>query len=220
MLDHNHIGTEHLLLGLIHDGQGVAARVLESLGIPLDHTRAQIEEIVGRGDRAPTGHIPFTPRAKKVLELALREALQLGHDYIGTEHLLLGMVREGEGVAAQALVHQGATLNEVRQRVLEVLGSREPGEVSHPGGFVPEGVLGGSGVRWRTRLRTPRTPPPPPPADWPSCPRCASDLRESAAYRSIPVEERGGGDERAVLFVFCVRCGAALGAIAGSEDPA
>ena len=104
MLNHNYIGTEHILLGLIHEGEGVAAKALESMGISLDAVRAQVEEIIGQGQQAPSGHIPFTPRAKKVLELSLREALQLGHNYIGTEHILLGLIREGEGVAAQVLV--------------------------------------------------------------------------------------------------------------------
>src|SRR3989440_511155 len=106
MLNHNYIGTEHILLGLIHEGEGVAAKALESLGISLDAVRQQVEEIIGQGQQAPSGHIPFTPRAKKVLELSLREALQLGHNYIGTEHILLGLIREGEGVAAQVLVSE------------------------------------------------------------------------------------------------------------------
>ena len=121
LLDHNYIGTEHILLGLIHEGDGVAARVLESLGISLTDVRAEVEEVVGHGSKAPSGHIPFTPRAKKVLELSLREALQLGHNYIGTEHILLGLIREGEGVAAQILVNLGADLSGARQRVIELL---------------------------------------------------------------------------------------------------
>jgi hypothetical protein len=120
-LDHNYIGTEHILLGLIHEGGGVAARALESLGIDLDAVRFQVEEIIGRGEATPTGHIPFTPRAKKVLELALREARQLGHDYIGTEHILLGMIREGEGVAAQVLEKLGADLGSVRFATIDLL---------------------------------------------------------------------------------------------------
>src|SRR6266540_1925589 len=107
-LNHSYIGTEHLLLGLIREGDGVAAQALTGLGISRHTVRAQVEEIIGRGASAPTGHIPFTPRAKKVLELSLREARQLGHSYIGTEHILLGLVREGEGVAAQVLVKLGA----------------------------------------------------------------------------------------------------------------
>src|SRR5258707_14300417 len=121
MLNHNYIGTEHILLGLIHEGEGVAAKALESVGISLEAVRQQVEEIIGQGQQAPSGHIPFTPRAKKVLELSLREALQLGHDYIGTEHILLGLIREGEGVAAQVLVRLGADLNWVRQQVIQLL---------------------------------------------------------------------------------------------------
>ncbi|MDI2098467.1 ATP-dependent Clp protease ATP-binding subunit [Ruicaihuangia caeni] len=121
MLNHNYIGTEHILLGLIHEGEGVAAKALESLGISLDSVREQVQDIIGQGQQQPTGHIPFTPRAKKVLELSLREALQLGHNYIGTEHILLGLIREGEGVAAQVLVKLGADLNKVRQQVIQLL---------------------------------------------------------------------------------------------------
>ena len=130
MLNHNYIGTEHILLGLIHEGEGVAAKALQSLGISLEAVRQQVEEIIGQGQQAPSGHIPFTPRAKKVLELSLREALQLGHNYIGTEHILLGLIREGEGVAAQVLVKLGADLNRMRQQVIQLLhgyqGSRDP----------------------------------------------------------------------------------------------
>jgi ATP-dependent Clp protease ATP-binding subunit ClpC len=127
-LDHNYIGTEHILLGLYREGEGVAAKALESLGISLDAVRQQVEEIIGRGQQAPSGHIPFTPRAKKVLELSLRESLQLGHDYIGTEHILLGLVREGGGVAAQILVKLGADLNRVRQQVIQLLHGRQEEE--------------------------------------------------------------------------------------------
>lgn len=121
MLNHNYIGTEHILLGLIHEGEGVAAKSLEALNVSLESVRQQVEEIIGQGQQAPSGHIPFTPRAKKVLELSLREALQLGHNYIGTEHILLGLIREGEGVAAQVLVKLGADLNRVRQQVIQLL---------------------------------------------------------------------------------------------------
>ena len=121
LLNHNYIGTEHILLGLIHEGEGVAAKALESLGISLEGVRSQVEELIGQGGNSPSGHIPFTPRAKKVLELSLREALQLGHNYIGTEHILLGLIREGEGVAAQVLVKLGADLSRVRQQVIQLL---------------------------------------------------------------------------------------------------
>lgn len=121
ILKHNYIGTEHILLGLIHEGEGVAAKALDSLGISLGGVRSQVEDIIGQGQQAPSGHIPFTPRAKKVLELSLREALQLGHNYIGTEHILLGLIREGEGVASQVLVKLGAELDRVRRAVIEIL---------------------------------------------------------------------------------------------------
>jgi ATP-dependent Clp protease ATP-binding subunit ClpC len=121
MLNHNYIGTEHLLLGLIHEGEGVAARALESLGVSLETVRLQVEEIIGQGQQAPSGHIPFTPRAKKVIELAGREAIDLGHNYIGTEHLLLGLIREGDGVAAQTLAKLGVDLHGVRLKVVELL---------------------------------------------------------------------------------------------------
>ena len=121
LLNHNYIGTEHILLGLIHEGEGVAAKALESLGISLESVRGQVEDIIGQGGSSPSGHIPFTPRAKKVLELSLREALQLGHNYIGTEHILLGLIREGEGVAAQVLVKLGADLARVREQVIQLL---------------------------------------------------------------------------------------------------
>jgi ATP-dependent Clp protease ATP-binding subunit ClpC len=134
MLNHNYIGTEHILLGLIHEGEGVAAKALESLGISLEGVRAQVEEIIGQGQQAPSGHIPFTPRAKKVLELSLREALQLGHNYIGTEHILLGLIREGEGVAAQVLVKLGADLNRVRQQVIQLLSGYQGKEAVSSGG--------------------------------------------------------------------------------------
>src|SRR5215213_648008 len=139
LLNHNYIGTEHILLGLIHEGEGVAAKALESLGISLEAVRAQVEEIIGHGGTAPSGHIPFTPRAKKVLELSLREALQLGHNYIGTEHILLGLIREGEGVAAQVLVKLGADLNRVRQLLSGYQGKEPASTVPQEG--TPSGSL-------------------------------------------------------------------------------
>ena len=135
LLNHSYIGTEHILLGLIHEGEGVAAKALESLSISLEAVRSQVEEIIGQGGSSPSGHIPFTPRAKKVLELSLREALQLGHNYIGTEHILLGLIREGEGVAAQVLVKLGADLSRVRQQVIQLLsGYQGPGGSGQGGG--------------------------------------------------------------------------------------
>src|SRR6186713_3152700 len=140
MLNHNYIGTEHILLGLIHEGEGVAAKALESLNISLDAVREQVQDIIGQGQQQPTGHIPFTPRAKKVLELSLREALQLGHNYIGTEHILLGLIREGEGVAAQVLVKLGADLNRVRQQVLQLLSGYQGKETAAAEGGRSEGT--------------------------------------------------------------------------------
>src|SRR6202162_234100 len=133
MLNHNYIGTEHILLGLIHEGEGVAAKALESLGISLEAVRQQVEEIIGQGQQAPSGHIPFTARAKQVLELAHRESVQLGHNYIGTEHILLGLIREGDGVAAQVLFKLGADLNRVRQQVVQLLHGYQGKEPSPSG---------------------------------------------------------------------------------------
>jgi ATP-dependent Clp protease ATP-binding subunit ClpC len=126
MLNHNYIGTEHILLGLIHEGEGVGAKTLELLGISLDAVRQQAEEIIGRGQQAPSGRIPFTPQAMTVLELSRSEAVQLGHNWIGTEHILLGLIREGDGVAAQVLVKLGADLNLVRQQVIQLVSGQQP----------------------------------------------------------------------------------------------
>jgi ATP-dependent Clp protease ATP-binding subunit ClpA len=142
MLGHDYIGTEHILLGLIREGEGVAARALESLGISLEAVRQQVEEIIGQGQGPQQGHIPFTPRAKKVLELSLREAQQLAHNYIGTEHILLGLIAEGEGVAAQVLVKLGADLNRVRQQVIQLLRGyqgKEPASSGEAPGGLPRG---------------------------------------------------------------------------------
>jgi Clp amino terminal domain, pathogenicity island component len=154
LLNHDYIGTEHILLGLIHEGEGVAARALTALGISLEAVRAQVEEIIGQGERPPGGHIPFTPRAKKVLELSLREALALGHNYIGTEHILLGLIREGQGVAAQVLVKLGADHDRVRQQVIQLLAGYVGGDLPEPASLgqprlgqpVTAGIAGGPGV--------------------------------------------------------------------------
>jgi ATP-dependent Clp protease ATP-binding subunit ClpC len=132
LLDHNYIGTEHLLLGLLQEGHGVAAQALAVLGVSLAEVRGRVEEIIGRGTGQQPGHLPFTPRAKKVLELSFREALKLGHDYIGTEHILLGIVREGEGVAAQVLAALGAGEDQIREKVTEVLGRSAGRAGEHP----------------------------------------------------------------------------------------
>lgn len=143
-LNHNYIGTEHILLGLIQEGEGVAAKALESMGISLDAVRTEVKDIIGTGGHPPSGYIPFTPRAKKVLELALREALQLGHKYIGTEHILLGLIREGEGVAAQVLVKLGADLSRVRQQVIQLLSGYEGNDEESGGGEPATAGVGSS----------------------------------------------------------------------------
>ena len=152
MLNHNYIGTEHILLGLIHEGEGVAAKALTSLGISLEAVRQQVEEIIGQGQQAPSGHIPFTPRAKKVLELSLREALELGHNYIGTEHILLGLIREGEGVAAQVLVRLGADLNRVRQQVVHLVHSEKGDRPTRIAAAAEPVRLRAQGERWVAEL--------------------------------------------------------------------
>jgi hypothetical protein len=136
-LNHNYVGTEHILLGLIHEGDGMAAHALVSLGISLERVRQQVEQIIGRGQQAPSAHLTFTPRTKKILKLALPEALRLGHSYIGTEHILLALIREGNGVAAQVLLRLGADLNRARQQVIELLAGRQtsPGERVPPPGL-------------------------------------------------------------------------------------
>jgi ATP-dependent Clp protease ATP-binding subunit ClpC len=190
LLNHNHIGTEHILLGLLREEEGVAARALTSMDISLADVRGQVEEIIGQGETMPTGHIPFTPRAKKVLELSLRESIQLGHNYIGTEHILLGLVREGEGVAAQVLVNRGASLDGVRGAVLKLL---EVHGQETSGAVQPEVESG----------------------RWPVCPRCRKPLEETAGYRVLDVAAAAGGegDARAVTFAFCQHCGTWLGTL-------
>ena len=145
MLNHNYIGTEHILLGLIREDEGVAAKALESLGISLQAVRQQVEEIIGQGQQVPFEVIPFTPQSKKVLELSLRESLQLGHSYIGTEHILLGLIREGDGVAAQVLVKLGADLNRVRQQVIQLISGQQP----QPGHLAPREGAPATEVRAR-----------------------------------------------------------------------
>ena len=201
MLNHNYIGTEHILLGLIHEGEGVAAKALESLNISLEAVRQQVEEIIGQGQAAPTGHIPFTPRAKKVLELSLREALQLGHNYIGTEHILLGLIREGEGVAAQVLQKLGANLNRVRQTVIQLLSGYTAG--------IGKGVVAGSEeTGWH-----------PMPQGGPRCPSCGRPLEGELRYREMDathVEE--SEDPMPILMLFCGRCGALLRSFRGDAE--
>ena len=188
MLEHNYIGTEHILLGVLHEGEGIAAQALEKLGVPLEGVRKEVETIIGRGDAPAVGHIPFTPRAKKVLELSLREALHLGHNYIGTEHLLLGLVREGEGVGSQVLKKMGADLEHVREAVVSLL-SGYSGRPESEGGTVPK--------------------------RGPTCPRCRAPLEETAAYRVLEVPDFDREGEKSSLTVaFCRACGASLGTVA------
>jgi ATP-dependent Clp protease ATP-binding subunit ClpC len=236
LLNHNYIGTEHILLGLIREGQGVAARALEELGISLETVREQVEEIIGQGEAAPAGHIPFTPRAKKVLEMSLREALQLGHNYIGTEHLLLGLIREGEGVAAQVLEKLGADLNRARQEVLHLLSgyargkgesldlSQEEIEVVRrlAGGASRKQIaekLGVSRAELKSRLdrviaklisvgtAAEET------REAPRCPRCRKELANTGAVVTLDLPVQGTDEVRAVNFAFCRRCGTWLGTV-------
>jgi ATP-dependent Clp protease ATP-binding subunit ClpC len=195
LLNHNYIGTEHILLGLLHEGEGLAAQALEKLDVPLEKVRQQVEEIIGKGLEPPTGHIPFTPRAKKVLELALREALQLGHNYIGTEHLLLGLIREGDGVGAQVLQKMGAELNRVRVAVVDLLSGYTEAEV------------GAAEAVTKSSTKSAK--------EGPLCPRCDAQLRETAVYRVLEVPAHlTEGDLLAVTVVFCDRCGTSLGTLA------
>ena len=202
MLNHDYIGTEHLLLGLVREGDGFAARALVSLDISLDAVRLQVQEIIGRGQAAPTGHIPFTPRAKKVLELSLREALQLGHNYIGTEHILLGLIREGEGVAAQVLQKLGADLDRVRQTVIQLLSGAAGTEVRKVEG----------GAEMEVELATETAPVAVPSAqDAPMCPNCFAALDETLAVKTV--ETTSEGEQVSVKIAYCNRCGVALGAV-------
>ncbi len=193
LLNHNYIGTEHILLGLIHEGEGVAASALTSLGISHEAVRAEVEEIIGTGGDSPSGHIPFTPRSKKVLELSLREALQLGHNYIGTEHILLGLIREGEGVAAQVLVKLGADLARVREVVLRLLSGYQGPRVRATSVGRPQGPL------WVEGGEPPTSP---------GCPRCHTELVGN--LRQSVIEVPGDPEPRSVVAVWCAACGTTL----------
>jgi ATP-dependent Clp protease ATP-binding subunit ClpC len=206
MLNHNYIGTEHLLLGLVREGDGIAAQALVSLDISLEAVRQQVEEIIGQGQAAPGGHLPFTPRAKKVLELSLREALQLGHNYIGTEHILLGLIREGEGVAAQVLQKLGADLSRVRQAVIQLLSG-------YVAGAEVRKVEGGAEMEaeMEVELATEYAPIAVPSAeDAPMCPNCFAALDETLAVKTL---ERTEGEHLSVKIAYCTRCGVALGGV-------
>jgi len=200
LLNHNYIGTEHILLGLLREDDGVAAKALTSLGVSLTAVRGDVGEIVGRGSEVPGGHIPFTPRAKKFLELSLREALQLGHNYIGTEHILLGLIREGEGVAAQVLQKLGADLNRVRQTVVQLLsGYRAAAEVTGVEGAAEMAELTSEMAITQEPLGD----------DAPTCPNCFGALDETLAVRVL--ETTADGEDLSVKIAYCSRCGVALG---------
>lgn len=197
LLNHHYIGTEHILLGLIHEGDGVAANALERSGVTLEAVRGEVQELTGVAEKGPAGSPPFTPRAKKVLELSLRESMALGHDYIGTEHLMLGLIREGEGVAAQALRNLGVDLEQLRQYVVEVL----------PGSLQSTGMSEGGPVGL---------------ADPPRCPRCHAGLAVEARYRLIavpPADPETGEPDLSIPVVFCNRCGTSLGGFEGRRRP-
>jgi hypothetical protein len=226
LLDHNYIGTEHLLLGIVHDGEGVAARSLIELGESLDGIRRRVEEIVGQGPTAPSGHIPFTPRAKKVLELALREALQLGHKFVGSEHILLGLVREGEGVAAQVLVSGGLSLEVVRQQVLRTLAGHPESELGEDLDILergPEAAVGWvadqpRGPRPRGRFLAGRRRPSN--LASPSCSWCGCDLAETAQHRTMTVPGQQGEAAVRLTVVFCTACGETVAAEVLPDDDA
>jgi ATP-dependent Clp protease ATP-binding subunit ClpC len=192
-LNHGFIGTEHILLGLIEEGDGLGARALRSLGLSTEDVRAKVGEIVGGSVSTPVGSRPFTPRSKKVLELALREALQLNHSYIGTEHILLGLVREGNGVATTVLVDLGVELGWVRQAVNSLM-------------------TGGSEVQLGSRVEPTAGDalPEPLPLE-PSCPRCRANLAESARFRTMDISaDSDGADPLPVDVVYCLFCGTTL----------
>jgi ATP-dependent Clp protease ATP-binding subunit ClpC len=193
LLGHNYVGTEHVLLGLVREGEGFAARALAAMQISLVDIRREVEAIIGKGQAAPQGHLPFTPRAKKVLELALREALQHGHNYIGTEHLLLGLIREGEGVAAEVLIKLGADLDRVRQTVIQLLSGYQ---------------IGAGSETWPVEEPRPTGP---------LCPSCRRPLELSLGYRALSAQpaEVEEGEEIPVRVAYCTACGRAIGTSLG-----
>jgi ATP-dependent Clp protease ATP-binding subunit ClpC len=190
LLEHSFIGTEHILLGVLREGDGVGAEALRFLGVSYEAVREKVVETIGIAGSAPSGSPPFTPRAKKVMELSLREALQLNHSYIGTEHILLGLAREGEGVAARVLVELGADLPRVRQAVDGVMATRP---VVRPDAMAHE--LG-------REARVPRDP---------SCPGCSTLLVDAARFRTLSVvAEDEQADPISVRVVYCRHCGTTL----------
>jgi ATP-dependent Clp protease ATP-binding subunit ClpC len=200
MLDHTYIGTEHLLLGLLQEGEGVAARALEQLGVSLEQVRRDITAIVGRGPGGPVGHIPFTPKAKKVMELSLREAIGLGHNYIGTEHILLALIRQGDGVAADVLRKNGLSLERTRDTVVELLS-----------GYLPIAVGTEAEAEPPTDFEAPQQAREPnekvDTEMFPTCPSCFAPLGEWLRTRAIDAE----GDGPSVTIAYCGRCGVAIG---------
>jgi hypothetical protein len=196
LLNHSFIGTEHLLLGVLHEGDGVGARALQSLGITLEAVQVRVQETIGMTGSAPSGSPPFTPRAKKVLELSLREALQLGHSYIGTEHILLGLVREGQGVAATVLVSLGADLGRVRQKAMQLMSGYS--EEEHPEGRQPVHSSVASNPSFSPE---------------PHCPQCGVALAEVARFRTIDVLHDQMDDQIGPIsidVVYCTGCGMTL----------
>jgi ATP-dependent Clp protease ATP-binding subunit ClpC len=193
LLNHSFIGTEHILLGVMREGDGVGAEALRSLGVSLDVVRVKVVEIVGASTSIPGGPPPFTPRAKKVLEVALREALQLNHSYIGTEHILLGLMREREGVAATVLANLGVDLSRVRQTVNTLMTGRSDPQV----GKLVEEPSG-------TMLHEPRQVEP-------SCSRCLTSLADAAQFRtvSVPADDESTPPV-SMSVVYCTRCGSTL----------
>src|ERR687897_569566 len=187
MLNHNYIGTEHILLGLIHEGEGIAAKTLESMNISLEAVRDRVEEIIGQGQLAPTGHIPFTPRAQKVFELSVGDALQLGHAYIGTEHILLGLIREGEGVAAQVLQQMGIDLGEAGREVIRLLSGEHAAAAETAG--VPQFVEAAR------------------------CASCQASLSDSGRITALEVQDEEGRPTT-VRLLCCRRCGVPVGTVA------
>jgi ATP-dependent Clp protease ATP-binding subunit ClpA len=199
LLNHSFIGTEHVLLGLIQEGDGVAAQALQAVGVTLQAARLKVEETIGMSGSPPSGSPPFTPRAKKVLELAMRESLQMGHHHIGTEHLLLGIIREGEGVASSVLLSLGADLGQVRQKVIELISGRTEEELRFGGGPITSVFEVGN-----DQGLVPRHP---------QCPHCRADVAEDARYSTVdvlPGVEDEQSDPLQVVIVYCGRCDSTL----------
>jgi len=209
MLNHDYIGTEHILLGLIHEGEGVACKALQALGVNLDAVRAEVESLLGVGTEAAAGHIPLTKRAKKTFELALREAMQLGHNYVGTEHILLGLLREGEGIAGQVLTRLGADQNTVRREVTRLMAGEKGG---------PDGVEVARGAMTSIGVRLSSAPPAFDPEAVPVCSNCRATLVESLRFHVVEAHEHEGSAQRRMLLVFCGSCGTVVGSMPASDE--